>query len=93
MTKEEFSEIYMQTFSDQQRRAVFETDGPVLLLAVPGGGKTTVLVTRLLYMILCCDVNPEEILTLTYTVAATRDMAERYRMVPQPMPCQTPIRV
>ena len=79
MTKEEFSELYLQTFSDQQRRAVFETDGPVLLLAVPGGGKTTVLVTRLLYMILCCGVNPDEILTLTYTVAATRDMAERYR--------------
>ena len=53
-------------------------DGPVLLLAVPGSGKTTVLVTRLGYMIYGLGIAPENILTVTYTVAATRDMAERF---------------
>ena len=62
----------------QQETAVQTVDGPVLLLAVPGSGKTTVLVTRLGYM--CCvrEVPPERILTMTYTVAAARDMQARY---------------
>ena len=50
----------------------------MLLLAVPGSGKTTVLVTRLGYMIFCKGIAPERILTVTYTVAATKDMAERF---------------
>lgn len=62
----------------QQREAVQAVDGPVLLLAVPGSGKTTVLVTRLGYMIYDCGINPSNILTLTYTVAATNDMRERF---------------
>ncbi len=53
-------------------------EGPVLLLAVPGSGKTTVLVTRLGYMIYGLGIAPENILTVTYTVAATRDMAARF---------------
>ena len=52
--------------------------GPVLLLAVPGSGKTTVLVTRLGYMLFCEEIAPQNILTLTYTVAATRDMERRF---------------
>ena len=71
----------MKDFSEQQREAVFAAGHPVLLLAVPGGGKTTVLVTRLGYLIRCLGIAPEQILTLTYTVAATRDMAERYRSI------------
>lgn len=62
----------------QQSEAVKTVDGPVLLLAVPGSGKTTVLVLRLGYMILNCEIRPENILTVTYTVAATRDMAQRF---------------
>ena len=64
--------------NQQQREAVQAVDGPVLLLAVPGSGKTTVLVTRLGYMIYCQGVQPANILTLTYTVAATNDMRERF---------------
>ena len=64
--------------NDQQKEAVQTIDGPVLLLAVPGSGKTTVLVTRLGYMIYCRGISPSNILTLTYTVAATKDMSERF---------------
>lgn len=55
-----------------------ETEHPALLLAVPGSGKTTVLVTRLGYMIYGLGIRPEEILTMTYTVSAARDMKERF---------------
>ena len=61
--------------------AVQAVEGPVLLLAVPGSGKTTVLVNRLGYMIYCKGIAPENILTLTYTVAATRDMASRFKQL------------
>lgn len=77
MTFEEFQNKYNITLNKQQAEAVQSVEGPVLLLAVPGSGKTTVLVTRLGYMIYCKGIVPENILTLTYTVAATRDMAER----------------
>lgn len=64
--------------TEQQKQAIRTVDGPVLLLAVPGSGKTTVLVTRIGYMILIRNIPPERILTLTYTVAATRDMKARF---------------
>lgn len=62
----------------QQEEAVQAIDGSVLLLAVPGSGKTTVLVNRLGYMILECGIAPENILTITYTDAATKDMKQRF---------------
>ena len=73
-----FQEKYRLRLNAQQAAAVRQTHGPVLLLAVPGSGKTTVLVARLGYMIECCGVRPEEILTMTYTVAATHDMRVRF---------------
>ena len=72
-----FEKEYMSHFNAQQRKAVRQVEGAILLLAVPGSGKTTVLVTRLGYMALCCEIKPEEILTVTYTVAATGDMRAR----------------
>lgn len=75
---QEFERKYNITLNSQQWEAVKAVDGPVLLLAVPGSGKTTVLVTRLGYMIYCRGIEPERILTLTYTVAATHDMGERF---------------
>ena len=78
MTFEEFQNKYNITLNKQQAEAVQSVEGPVLLLAVPGSGKTTVLVTRLGYMIYCKGIAPENILTLTYTVSATHDMAERF---------------
>lgn len=81
MTLEEFIDTFHITLNDQQLAAVQSVDGPTLLLAVPGGGKTTVLVTRLGYMIYCCGIEPEKILTVTYTVAATKDMKSRFASV------------
>lgn len=73
-----FLEKFPIKLNNQQREAVQTVNGPVLLLAVPGSGKTTVLVARLGYMIYCQGINPTGILTLTYTVAATNDMRERF---------------
>ena len=78
MTYEEFKSQYPIRLNRQQEEAVRQTDGPVLLLAVPGSGKTTVLVTRLGYMLHCKNIRPERVLTVTYTVAATKDMKARY---------------
>ena len=74
----EFVNTFPIQLNQQQQEAVQSTEGAVLLLAVPGSGKTTVLVTRLGYMIYCKNIPPESILTVTYTVAATKDMSERF---------------
>lgn len=78
MEWKEFETTFSVKLNQQQKEAVQSTKGPVLLLAVPGSGKTTVLVTRLGYMIYCRNIPPESILTVTYTVAATKDMSERF---------------
>lgn len=77
---QEFKDIYNIHLNKQQESAVQALKGPVLLLAVPGSGKTTVLVTRLAYMVFAASISPESILTVTYTVAATKDMRERFKV-------------
>ena len=79
MRYEEFYDKVPVKLNEQQWEAVRAVEGPVLLLAVPGSGKTTVLVTRLGYMIYCARIAPENILTLTYTVAAAGDMDARFQ--------------
>jgi len=64
--------------NDQKEAAIRAVDGKTLLLAVPGSGKTTALVARLGYMLLCRSVEPSSILTMTYTVAAAADMKARF---------------
>ncbi|WP_035769820.1 ATP-dependent helicase [Butyrivibrio sp. NC2002] len=81
MTDNDFYEKYLKNLSDSQLDAVKTVDGPVLLLAVPGSGKTTVLVNRLGYMLYCRGIDPGDILTLTYTVAATKDMSARFEKI------------
>ena len=61
----EFVNTFPIQLNQQQQEAVQSTEGAVLLLAVPGSGKTTVLVTRLGYMIYCRNIHPESILTVT----------------------------
>ena len=74
----EFETRYLSRLNPQQRDAVLSVDGPVLLLATPGSGKTTVLVLRLGYMLLCRGIDPRSILTMTYTRAAAGDMRRRF---------------
>lgn len=73
-----FKETYNIVLNEQQDKAVQAIDGATLLLAVPGSGKTTVLVARLGYMILCKGISPQNILAITYTKAATADMRSRF---------------
>ena len=81
MTDKEFIDKYGQKLNNEQIAAVRAVEGFVLLLAVPGSGKTTVLINRLGYMLYVKGIRPENILTLTYTVAATKDMARRFESV------------
>ena len=78
MDKTAFEAAHMAALNPQQRAAVEAVNGPVLLLAVPGSGKTTVLITRLGYMTRVCGIEPESILTMTYTTAATYEMRSRF---------------
>lgn len=76
-----FIDKYISHLNVNQQKAVQTVDGPILLLAVPGSGKTTVLVNRLGYMVFCKGIDPKNILTLTYTVAATNDMSKRFSTI------------
>ena len=78
MTDAEFQNRFPIALSVQQTAAMRAADGPVLLLAVPGSGKTTVLVARLGYLLFVRGLEPERILTMTYTVSATQDMRARF---------------
>ncbi len=78
MQQQEFDRRFCRKLNPQQLEAVHSVDGPVLLLAVPGSGKTTVLVTRLGYMLLVRGIEPRRIMTMTYTVAATAEMRGRF---------------
>ena len=69
---------YPVPLNPQQKEAVQTVNGPVLLLAVPGSGKTTVVVMRLGWMVQGCNIPPSSIVTITYTVSAVNDMKNRY---------------
>ena len=73
-----FAEKYVLKLNAQQEEAVRAAEDNILLLAVPGSGKTTVLVARLGYALYCRGIAPENILTMTYTVAAAADMRKRF---------------
>ncbi len=63
--------------SASQREAVLAADGPLLIVAGPGSGKTTVLAARIAYLITARQVPPSSILALTYTTAAARELRAR----------------
>ena len=68
----------MNQLSNAQRRAVTHVDGPMLVLAGPGSGKTTVITRRTRYLIEGCQIKPSQILVITFTRAAAREMRERF---------------
>lgn len=78
MTFREYTEKFGISLTAQQEEAVQRVNGNTLLLAVPGSGKTTVIVSRLGYMFYCLGIPHSSVLTLTYNVSACRDMKQRY---------------
>ena len=81
MTITEFCAQHNIMLNNQQMAAVESVNGQTLLLAVPGSGKTTVIVARTGYMILCKNIPPKNILTVTYSKASAVDMKERFHKV------------
>ena len=68
----------MQGLNDAQWQAVSHFEGPMLVLAGPGSGKTRVITERVRYLIEEKNVPPASILVITFTKAAAMQMRERY---------------
>ncbi len=67
----------LESLNDRQREAALAVDGPVLVVASPGTGKTKTLTVRLAYLLVERHVAPEALLAVTFTTRAAREMRER----------------
>lgn len=70
-------DTFLNKLNTEQQKAVLATDGPAIILAGAGSGKTRVLVHKVLYLILEKDVEPHNILMMTFTNKAAGEMKER----------------
>ncbi len=66
-------------FNENQKKAINYKDGPLIIVAGPGSGKTTVIVNRTKTLIEKHKINPKEILVSTFTKSAALEMADRYQ--------------
>lgn len=82
MTENEFFKYLKEScnivLTDAQKEAVVTVNGPLALISCPGSGKTTVLVTKIAYIILCKNVAPSRILVTSFSKQSAADMEERF---------------
>ncbi|MDE7252225.1 MAG: UvrD-helicase domain-containing protein, partial [Acetatifactor sp.] len=72
------NQAYLASLNSSQLEAATHGEGPALVLAGPGSGKTTVIVKRILYLIKEMQIPPEEILVVTFTKDAAMSMQQRF---------------
>lgn len=70
---------YDMKYSKEQTDAIMHVEGPMLVVAGPGSGKTAVITRRIKYLIESAGVNPADILVITFTRAAANEMENRFK--------------
>ncbi|MGD8342483.1 MAG: UvrD-helicase domain-containing protein [Desulfobacterales bacterium] len=80
-SKRSSSQIHIDQMNDEQRRAVEHPEGPLLIIAGPGTGKTLTLTMRIAHFIMHKGIAPEHILAMTFTRKAAEEMQQRLRKI------------